>query len=273
MGVKGKDLVSYFLERVRVKCCTTAFRYNGGGVWITNKESTRKFFGIVVGANGFREKTLLELGIYGSRPSGVFYLYSAWELINRGYSIGDRVVIYGFNHYSIALASKLSKICEKIVVVYSNASLIHSEEELLKLGVEVVKGKIIKVLGKERVSSVKVDGKEIDVDTLVIAELSPWNPLEVEYVVGNAAMIIEDPRKIIEACRIVAESLLEGDGFIEVLSNVQLIPQKVSKKVRRIMLGVREGTRLRVDGEKITVEESYPIIEIPLKERVVVEAL
>lgn len=273
MGVKGRDLVSNFLERVDVKCDTTVFKHDEDVVWITNRGSSRKLSGIIIAANGFREKTLLELGVYGSRPSGIFYLYSAWELTNRGYLIGDKVVIYGFNHYSVALASKLSKICEKVIMVYENTSFIHTEEELLRLGVELVRGKIMEILGKERVSSIRISGRELEADALVLAELSPWNPLQAENVVGNAAMIIEDPRKIIEASKIVAESLLEGGESIEVVSNVPHIPRRVSRKIRHIMLAVREGAELRIDGKKLTVDENYPTIEIPLKERVVIEAL
>lgn len=270
-GVTGRGLVDQFLNKVKVACSVTAFEYEGDGVWVDGREGSKKIHGRVVAANGFREKTALELGIFGSRPSGIFYLYSAWELVNRGYRVGDKVVIYGFNHYSIALASKLSKICEKVTVVYGDTSLVHSDGELMDLGIEVIKGRITEVAGKMRVSSIKVRGSEIEADTLILAELSTWNPLQVEDVVGNAAMIIEDPRKIVEASRVVAESLLEEGGLIEIISNVPHIPKKVSRRVGRVMLGVRGGVELSIDGRKTVAYEDYPIIEIPLKERVVIE--
>lgn len=272
-GVRGRDLVSWFIDKVDVMYNVTAFEYDGDGVWVVDREGARKIYGRAVAANGFREKTVLELGINGSRPSGVFYLYSAWNLINKNYSIGDKIIIYGFDHYSIALASKLAKVSEKVVMVYMNSSLIHSEEELIELGVEVLRGRVVKVSGRERVSSVKIDGREMEADTLILAELSTWNPLEVENVVGNAAMIIEDPAKMIEASRIMAESLLEGGRLIEIVCNAPHIPHKVSKEVGRIILGVSMGTELRVDGRRIVVEEAYPVIEVPSKDRVLIEVL
>jgi len=271
-NVRGRDLISQFAID-DIMCNVAAFGYDKDGVWVASREGSRKIPGTVIAANGFREKTALELGIYGFRPSGVFYLYSAWELINKGYSIGDKVIIYGFNHYSISLASKLSKTCEKVVVTYTSGSLIHSLEENADMGVEVLKGRVTKILGSERVSSVMIDGRELKADTLILAELSPWNQLGVENIVGNAAMILEDPMKIVEASRIIAESLIEGGDPIEVLCDVPHIPRKVSKRVPRIILGVGVGVKLRVNGERIVVDEPYPIVELPSNSRVTIEVL
>ena len=272
-NVRGRDLVSQFATEDNIMCNAAAFSYDKEGVWVASREGSRKINGTVVAANGFREKTVLELGIYGSRPSGVFYLYSAWELVNKGYSIGDKVVIYGFNHYSVSLASKLSKTCEQVVVAYTSCSLIHGLGEIADMGVEVLEGRVTKILGSERVSSVMIDGRELKADTLILAELSPWNQLGVENIVGNAAMILEDPMKIVEASKVVAESLIEGGGSIEVLCSVPHIPHKVSKRVARIILGVGVGVVLRVNGEKIVVDEPYPIVELPSNSRVTIEVL
>ncbi|MCL7402526.1 MAG: hypothetical protein LZ168_07070 [Thaumarchaeota archaeon] len=272
-NVRGRDLISQFAINDNIMCNMAAFSYDKDGVWVASREGSRKIHGTVIAANGFREKTVLELGIYGFRPSGVFYLYSAWELINKGYSIGDKVIIYGFNHYSISLASKLSKTCEKVVITYTRGSLIHSLEEVTDMGVEVLKGRVKKVLGSERVSSVMIDGRELIADTLILAELSPWNQLGVENIVGNAAMILEDPMKIVEASRIIAESLIEGGDPIEVLCSVPHIPHKVSKRVARIILGVGMGVKLKVNGEKIVVDEPYPVVELPSNSRVTIEVL
>jgi hypothetical protein len=133
-NVRGRDLISRFAIGDNIMCNVAAFSYDKDEVWVAGRKGSRKIHGTIIAANGFREKTLLELGIYGFRPSGVLYLYSAWELINKGYSIGDKVVIYGFNHYSISLASKLSKTCERVVITYTSGSLIHSLGEVTDMG-------------------------------------------------------------------------------------------------------------------------------------------
>ena len=271
-NVRGRDLISQFaIDDVMFNA--TAFSYDKDGVWVASREGSRKIYGTVIAANGFREKTALELGIYGFRPSGVFYLYSAWELINKGYSIGDRVIICGFNHYSISLASRLSKTCKQVVITYTSGSLIHSLEEITDMGVEVLKGRVMRILGSERVSSVMIEERELKADTLILAELSPWSQLGIENIVGNATMILEDPMKIVEASRIVAESLIEGGDHIEVLCNVPHIPHRVSKRVARIILGVGVGAKLRVNGERIVVDEAYPVVELPSNNRVRIEVL
>jgi hypothetical protein len=267
-GVRGSRLVEEFREASVVR--GAAFEASEEGVYILSEEGSKFIKGFVIGANGFREKTAVELGIFGFRPSGIFPLYSAWELVNRGYGIGERVVIYGLNHYSLSLASKLRA---SVTFVRGSGSLVHSEGEAMDMGFDVVGAKVKWVEGKARLERLRTDEGELRADALILAELSPWNPLNLEYRVGNSAMIFEDPSKIVEGAKILSESLLSGGKWVEVISEAPCFPREVSSEVGKVIVGVREGTRLRLGDREIVAEEPYPVVELPVCDRVRLEVM
>ncbi|MCS7102676.1 MAG: hypothetical protein NZ992_02190 [Candidatus Korarchaeum sp.] len=267
-GVKGRDLVREFIEVDLIR--GAVFEADESGAWVLSEEGSKLLKGIVLGANGFRERTLPELGVFGLRPSGVFPLYSAWELVNRGYRIGEKVVIYGFNHYSLSLASKLKA---EVTFIAGSGSIVHDEVEALDKGFGVLKARLKRVEGRGRLECLKTDRGDLKADTLVLAELSPWNPLGLSYTVGNAAMVTEDPSKIVEGARLLASSILSGGRRIEVISETPCFPQEVAEEVGRVIVSVRRGTKLWVGSVEMVVGEPYPIIEVPKGDRVRIEVL
>lgn len=267
-GVKGCELVKEFMGVNVIK--GAAFEADDGGAWVLSEEGPRYLRGFVIGANGFRERTLLELGVFGFRPSGVFPLYSAWELVNRGYRIGERVVIYGFNHYSLSLASKLEA---EVNFIAGSGSIVHEEAEALDRGFGVMRCKLKRLEGRGRLETLRTSEGDLKADTLVIAELSPWNPLNLSYTVGNAAMITEDPSKVVEGTKLLASSILSGGRRIEVVSEVPHFPHEVAEEVGRVIVGVKRGVRLRVGDVEMVAEESYPILELPKRDRVRIEVI
>ncbi|MEM3739970.1 MAG: hypothetical protein QXP84_04155, partial [Candidatus Korarchaeum sp.] len=105
------------------------------------------------------------------------------------------------------------------------------------------------------------------------AELSPWNPLNLSYTVGNAAMITEDPSKVVEGAKLLASSILSGGRRVEVISDAPHFPREVSEEVGRVIVGVKRGTKLRVGGVEVIAEEPYPLIEIPKGDRIRIEVM
>jgi len=267
-GIRGSRLVEELMGASVVR--GAAFETSEDGVYVLSEEGSKFIEGFVIGANGFREKTAIELGIFGFRPSGIFPLYSAWELVNRGYGIGERVVIYGLNHYSLSLASKLRA---SVTFVRGSGSLIHDEGEAMDMGFDVIDAKVKWVEGRARLERLRTDEGELKADALVLAELSPWNPLNLEYKVGNSAMIFEDPSKIVEGAKILSESLLSRGKRVEVISDVPCFPERVSSEVGRVIVGVREGTKLRIGGREVVAEEPYPVVELPGGDRVRLEVI
>jgi len=246
------------------------FEADGDGAWILSEEGARFLEGKVIGANGFRERTLVELGIFGFRPAGIFPLYSAWELTNRGYRIGEKVVICGFNHYSLSLASKLKA---EVTFILGSGSLVHEKAEALDKGFGVIEGRVKRVEGKGRLEILRTTEGDLKADTLVLSELSPWNPLNLDQTVGNAAMIMEDPSKIVEGAKLLAESILSSGRKVKVLSNIPHFPREVTEEVGRVIIGVGRGAKLSVEGERVTAEEPYPVVEIPRREEVRIEVV
>lgn len=272
-GVAGKQLVERFLEEVKPLTGLTAFKVQRGGVWVVGEEGARLLKGTVVGATGFRERTAVELGVYGHRPAGVWYLTAAWDLASRGYSLGDRVLVYGLNHFSLSLVEKLRRTSEKIYLVFSEPSLIHPPERAVELGAEPVRGRVKRVEGWERVETVKTSSGELRVDALVLAVPAAWNSLGFEALAGNAAMVVEHPLKVVELSKIVAQALRAGGDCAEIESNVPVYPRRVPWSVGRAMVYVPRGARVRVDDRVLEAEEPYPVIELPRSRRVRVEVL
>lgn len=262
-GVRGSELVSRFLAGRKVRTGVAAFKLDEGGAWFLGEEGAFRAEGRVVLATGFRERTAVELGVYGCRPAGVFPLTAAWDFANMGYSVGDRVLIYGFNHYTLSLASRLVKVCDKVVILYREPSLVHSVDEALRLGVEVERGRVRRVEGRDRVELVKTDSSELRVDALVLGELAPWNPLGGRLLAGNAFMVIESPLKLVESSRLLAELLEAGGELRRVEGGVPAFPGYVSEKHRRVMLGVGRGARVRLGDRVVTTEEPYQVVELP----------
>lgn len=63
---------------------------------------------LLIEATGFREK-LAELGIFGTRPSSVFSLWSAMRMVEFGWRIGKKIAIYGCNKWAEGLAKRLTE--------------------------------------------------------------------------------------------------------------------------------------------------------------------
>jgi len=181
--------------------------------------------------------------------------------VNRGYELGENVVIYGFNHYSLSLASKLKG--REVTFVYRRGSLVHEEDEILDMGFQALKGRITWVQGKKRLSMIRTEGGELKADTLIIAELSPWNPLSFRHLVGNSAMIVEDPSKIVAGTLLVVKSLASNGRKVRVRCSVPCIPKEVPVSSPEIMLDVGAGTKVRINGRELVAEEPYPIVEVP----------
>ena len=262
-GNIGSEMINKLLYGKKVEIETAAYRLDSEGVWVINRNGSKKINGKVILATGFRERTSVELGIYGYRPAGIFPFTAAWDLVNMGYSLGEKVVIYGYNHYSLSLASKLSKLCDKIYIVYSRESLVHSLDEALSLGVDLIRGRIKWVEGRDRISLVKTDSEEIKTDALIIAEFAPWNQLGAEFLAGNAGMILESPLKVVESSMLLAELLKTGGNMERIRGNVPVLPNFVSERFRKVMLGVGTGIRVTVGGHVIITEEPYQVVEIP----------
>lgn len=271
--VSGMELVSELSRGINARVGETVFKVEKNGVWALGESGARFHTGTPVLATGFRERTLVELGIYGYRPSGVFPLSAAWDFTNMGYLVGQKILVYGFNHYSLALVSKLSRFAEKIIVIYDEDSYIHHPDELHEFGVEGIRGRVLYVEGRNRLEKVKTTAGDFQVDALVISKLAPLRIFEADYATGNASMIIEDPSKIVESSRLVANMILsKGDtGFVE--SDLPVTPTVFKLDHPYVMLGVRKGCGFQVNGRNIVAEESYPVIELPKAKRVRIKAV
>ncbi len=266
----GRELVERILSNVRALTGETVFEVDQRGVWSVGRKGASYNEGIPVLATGFRERTLPELGIYGYRPAGVYPLTVAWDFINMGYSIGDRVVINGFNHYSLALISKMSKYSERIFVLYDKPSYVHTPEEAQEYGAEAIKGRVVRIEGRNRVEKVRTTNGDIRADAVVLAELAPFKLFDAEYVVGNAGMIIEDPAKVAESAKLLALSIIEGGIFGKIVGDVPAVPKTFSLKHPYVVLGVPAGAKFEIKGKVFTAEEPYPVVELPAEKNVTV---
>ncbi len=273
-GVTGREMVDRILDGLKgaeVRLESSVVKVDGRGATVVSADGFKLIRGRVVCATGFREKTLLELGIYGFRPAGVFYLHTAYELLGMGFSLGDKVAIYGFNHYSLVLADKLRKFSDKVYMIKGSGSLIHKPDDVLRLGLEYIETGVRKVEGTERVEALLTDDGTLRVDTLVIAELAPFNPLRVRECAGNAAMIIEDPKAILRLSEIVVENLQSRDDAINVECNVNFAPRK--PRVNRIMLFAPRGAKIRIEDAVLEAEKNYPVVELPRRKHVRVKVM
>lgn len=265
----GRELVEKFSNLRRARTREAVFEVDESGAWSVGESGATHHSGVPVLATGFREKTTVELGVYGFRPAGVFPLTAAWDFTLMGYPVGRVVAVYGLNHYSLALVAKLSKLAEKVVVVYDDeGSLVHEPGEAVELGAELLKGRISYVEGRDRLERVKTSAGELGVDTLVLAKLAPFRLLGARLAVGNAAMIIEDPWKVVESSRILAEQLEEPgeEGVVE--GDVPVTPRFFSLRHPYVILGVPAHVKVEVGGRVITAEEPYPVVELPAEKRV-----
>jgi len=269
----GRELVERLAGRVRALLGETVFEAEGNGVWSVGVNGAEFHEGLPVLATGFREKTPVELGVYGFRPAGVFPLTAAWDLVNAGYSIGERVVVYGFNHYSLSLISKIHEVCEKVAVVYDEESYVHKPEEAGDYGAELVKGRVLYVEGRQRVERLRTSAGYVEADTLVLAKLAPLRLLEAELAVGNAGMVIEDPAKVAESARLLALTLTEGGELGRVHGEVPVVPSVFSMKHPYVMVGVPSGAKLEVAGRVLSAEEPYPVVELPPERKVVIRVV
>ncbi|MEZ0345813.1 MAG: hypothetical protein ABWK01_04620 [Infirmifilum sp.] len=272
-GVAGRQLVQSLASKVKALTRLTAFQVEQGGVWVVGEEGAKLLRGLVVGATGFREKTAVELGITGYRPAGMWYLTAAWDLVNMGYSLGSSVLVYGLNHFSLALVQKLRGKADRVYIAYDEPSLVHAPEVAVEMGAEVLKGRVKRIEGLSRVERVKGVFGELRVDSLVLAVPAPWNPLGSEMLAGNAAIVIEDPSRVVELSRIIAQSLRAGGEAAEVLSSAPVYPRRVPWSVGRTMVAAPRGARIRIGDRVVEAEEPYPVVEVPRERKVRIEVV
>lgn len=170
-----------------------------------------KFCGdIVIEATGFREKTLAELSIFGTRPAGVFTLWSAMRMLELGWRVGRRAVVYGCNKWAEGLAKRLRD--SGVEVEVFGPSFWCKERVVIR-----------ELRGSGRLRQIVTDKGVFDADTLVIAEAAPYNWLGATYRVGNSAIVIDDVEYIKLAAEFFVKSMEEG-GFRVYAEGLEVFP-------------------------------------------------
>jgi len=148
----------------------------------------------VIDASGFREATAFELGIWGDRPAGVYTLWTVMRMLELGMLPGRRVLIYGCNNWASGLANWLASRGVEVRVV--GPEYWCSERD-----------RVIRVRGRFRVEQVLLEREGwVRYDTLVIAVPRPYKWFETEFVVGNAALPIDD----VDVLRVAVDSFVKS---------------------------------------------------------------
>ncbi|AFA40036.1 hypothetical protein Pogu_2009 [Pyrobaculum oguniense TE7] len=199
----------------------------------------------VVEATGFREKTLAELGIFGSRPSGVYPLWAAMRIVEFGWRPGRRVAIYGCNRWAQGLAKKLADVgvetevfgpspwCEKRVVVRE-------------------------LKGSERLAGVVTDAGTYNVDTLIVAEVVSHSWLGGRYRVGNSAIVIDEIEYAKKAVDLFIKSLEEG-GFLVRAAGLEAFPPVTTGEV---VVKLPAPGVIDICGVETAVNEQYAVVRV-----------
>lgn len=205
-----------------------------------------KFCGdLIIEATGFREKTLLELGIFGTRPSGVYTLWTAMRMLEMGWLVGSKAVIYGCNRWAEGLAMWIER--------RGASAEVFGSSRWCKTA------RVIKELrGWPRLTQLVTDGGVIDADTLVIAEVIPHNWLGAKTRVGNSAIVIDDIRYMKIAVDFFVDALEEG-GFEVSSYGVEIFPRYTAG---RVVVKTPGPGYLEVCGKVVYVDSEYTVFEV-----------
>lgn len=200
---------------------------------------------VVIEATGFREKTPAELGIFGTRPAGVFALWTAMRMTELGWHIGRRAVIYGCNKWAEGLARRLSD--GGVDVEMFGPSFWCRERAVVK-----------ELRGSERLAQIVTDRGVIDVDTLVIAEAVPHSWLGAAYRVGNSAIVIDDVSYMRLAVEFFVKTL-EGGGFRVYASGLEVFPSVTAGEV---VVKVPAPGVVEICGVEAQVSTQYAVFKV-----------
>lgn len=261
---------SRFLDKlidIPVELEKTAVRVAGRVLAISRKGVEVVDQGYV--ATGFRVLTLVELGIVGDRPSGIYPFHAAMDLILQGLGIGRKIAVYGFNRYSIHLAERLAEEARSVTLITPI-----KQNARIPSDIGIIVGRVRRVIGSSRVEAILVDNERIEVDTLVIAAFRPWNPFPDLDAVGHAAIEVYDPAALMETSRLMAENMECEDPpvRVKIKGNVKIFPPRPRKCLKRILIaGTSEG-RVTVNGRSIDLREGYALIDIKDLEEVIIRS-
>jgi hypothetical protein len=268
-----KELVTRFITDLKdtniiMNTLTAGIKKNN--ILYIYKKSFIRWEDKYIAATGFRCLTPYELMIMGYRPAGVYCLYSVMQMLDDGYIPGHRIVIYGINRFVLALINKLfdTQSIEKIyVIIPYKLSKKNWMEFLDYYGVETIYNNIIWIDGRDRISSVKLsDNIKIECDTLILGFVTEYNVLNSFNRVGNSAIIVDIPDKIIELSKLYAENFIEiqqGSETSKIVGNAKVWPVIISREIRKVMVGYYKGSILDINGKKIVINEDYEIIDLP----------
>ena len=245
---EAKGIVERLTSQLEVETGKTAVRA-AGRLLILSSEGAEEVRGGIV-ATGFRSKSAAEMGIWGDRPAGVFHFRSALDLLLEGFKIGERVVAYGANRYSVLLAERL---LESSREVYLLDPALPPQLEVPP-EVKAVKAKVRYVKGRGRLSKLVLDVGELEADALVLSSFEPWNPFPELLAVGHAAIEVYEPRALMESAEIFVENLLCEGSYVElsVRGELAIFPTPLKSCARRFMVVMREG-RAIVNGSPYEV--------------------
>ncbi|MEN3047521.1 MAG: NAD(P)-binding protein [Candidatus Caldarchaeales archaeon] len=261
---EAMSIVDEVSREVRVETERTAVRVRGELVAVSS-DGVEGLRGCVV-ATGFRVLTPAELGIFGDRPSGVYPYHAVLDLLTEGLVPGRHVALYGLNRYSVLLASKLLEHVIGVVVVDPSGPSKDDPELRVPDEVTVLRGRVERIRGRGRLSSVYVNGEALGVDALVIAMFEPWNPFPEFPAVGHAAIDVYDPKVLMEASELLADRLSCGCGRtvkVSVRGNLKVFPETLCGCLRRLLVMGRRGATATIEGRRYELKEGYAVIGVP----------
>ena len=246
---------------IKVRLRTTALM-KGGSV-VASSRDRLEVIDDGFAATGYRVSTLVELGIFGCRPAGIYPFHAALDLVLNDLSPGMHVAFYGLNRYSLLLSRMLLYRSRRIVIIDPKTDRLGDID-----GVEVIRARIRSVHGAHRLSRVETSRGTLRVDTLIISMFRPWNPLAKLQPVGHAAIETYDPADLVEMARLYAENLSCNGDRVELyidrgLGNIRVFPRGLRSCVGRIMIYGGKGRRIRVNGRAIVLDRDIVFIDIP----------
>lgn len=273
-GVSPSKLVNNFIEYIigseAVVSTNTSGIMVNNELYVVGGGLLERWCGPAVAATGFRSKIPIELNILGYRPAGIFSLEMVIEMLSDGYIPGENIIVYGFNRYVASLIYRLQSISlvKSLKIIIDGGESDISHYSFIDRGdIEVENGRITWVDGVDRVKGIRLDdGRYIYGDTLIIGKIMSFNYLGLNYSVGNASMLVYDPLKIVELSKVSASNLLDlinGGEILDVEGNVMFSPKRVSRNIRRVMMGYPKDTVLEINGIDMVLHEDYEVITLP----------
>ena len=269
-GIEAGRLLSRLLkdvERLEVKVDleATASKLEGRELEVITPRGVKRYRDpLIVLATGFRNRTLLELGILGSRPAGVWTAWSALDLLVReGALVGVKPLVYVDDILGYAYCLEAAEEGVHVKALAPTWRLrIYGANRLERAGVEVIADDVpVAVGGGPRVQYVRTGkGRTIECDSLIVASRTPYRCLldfeEVTprftvpgvddvIVVGNALAPMEDPSIAVESSeKIVRYSLsLESSKTCTVTTTdpniYSLAPKSIPSNVEEAIIYVK----------------------------------